>query len=488
MNFTKTDFKKYLICPECLWLEKKKPEEYQKGEIDEFLQKLIDDGYEVEEYVKKMFPSAVILAGSEDYLIKRTQEEIPKQGIIFQPTFKTKRNLLARVDMLRFNDEIKKWDIYEIKSSSEIKTDVMHNHIKDVAFQKLVLQESGLEIGDCYIVHLNRDYIRKGELDYVKLFVFANVNEAVENDYPEVYYHVDKALELLVQDDLHFSSCSCLYKSAGQRCDCFAHFNPQVPEYSTAHILRGKKLTELVDMDIFDPKGIPEDFKLTEPQRIKVQLQKIGKIQIDANSIQETLNQLVYPLYFLDYETILKPIPPLDGYNPNSQIVFQYSLHVLEENGEMQHFEYLAQDLESSTEALVKSLSENIGPKGNVIVWHKTFEKGRNDELAKLHPEYKNFFQDINKRIFDLKEVFQKDYLDPRAFGSASIKKILPLLVPELSYKNLAVQNGTMAMSAWEKMLKESGEEKEQTRKDMLEYCALDTMAMVKIFEVVKKL
>ncbi|MCK4918567.1 MAG: DUF2779 domain-containing protein [Candidatus Pacebacteria bacterium] len=490
MKLTKTDFKKYLICPECLWLEKKKPEEFQGGEITDFLQKLIQDGYEVEEKVQEMFPSGVFLNDKEDgILIKKTQEELKNKGTIFQATFKSKRGLFLKADIFKFNDESQKWDLYEVKSSSEIKTDLQHNHIKDICFQKITVEECGIEIGNSYIIHLNRDYIRKGSIDLTKLFVSKEVSDEIEKVLPEVSYHIDKALELLKQDNLNPSSCSCLYKSAGQRCDCFSYFNPQVPEYSTAHILRGKKLEELVEAKIFDPKDIPEDFELTETQRVKVQLQKIGRSIINPINIQTTLGKLKYPLYFLDYETLLKPIPVLDGYSPNSQLVFQYSLHIMQKDGSLEHFEYLASDLENSTSGLVESLEENIGKVGSVLVWYEPFEKTRNIELGKLHPEYAEFFKDVNNRVYDLMKIFKKDYLMPEFRGSASIKKVLPILVPELSYKNLNVQDGTMAMSVWEEMLSTNDEEKiTQLRKDLLTYCELDTKAMVEIFKVVSSL
>ncbi len=110
--------------------------------------------------------------------------------------------MFLKADVFRFNEETAKWDLYEVKSSSEIKTDLMHNHIKDICFQKIVLEECGMDIGDCYLVHLNRDYIRKGNLDLIKLFAFEEVSERIKEVYPEVSFRIDEALALLKQDDL----------------------------------------------------------------------------------------------------------------------------------------------------------------------------------------------------------------------------------------------------------------------------------------------
>jgi len=162
---------------------------------------------------------------------------------------------------------------------------------------------------------------------------------------------------------------------------------------------------------------------------------------------------------------------------------------VLQEDGKLEHFEYLADELPGATRGLVDVLKERIGPVGSVVVWYESFEKARNAEMAELHPEDRGFLEDLNSRVFDLMKVFKKDYLDPDFQGSASIKNVLPVLLPELSYKTLDIQNGTMALTEWERMLAEHTvtEHKEDIRKNLLEYCKLDTLAMVRIFEFLQK-
>jgi len=483
MFLSKTDFKEFLICQKCLWLKKKRPEDYVEGEFSEFLKKLIKDGYEVEECFQQLFENAVSNTGSREELIKKTRELIKQQKTIFQATFETKKGLFAKIDVLEFDKNSQKWNLYEVKSGSSIKTDLFHNHIKDIAFQKIVLEKSGIEVGKSFIVHLNGKYIKNGELDLGELFVFNEVSDRITDIQKETEVEIQKALDSFKIDDVDLEGCDCLYRSHGQRCDCFGLFNPQVPPYSTAHIFKGKKLEELINDNVFDVKEVPEEFKVTKIQKIKIDLQKTGIPQIKQEAIQTTLAELVYPIYFLDYETFGKPIPFLDGYKTNQQLVFQYSLHVLTKDGNLKHFEYLADNLDNATKGLVESMKKQIGPIGSVIVWYESFEKGRNKELMELHPESKDFLEDVNSRVFDLMKVFKKDYLHPDFKGSASIKKVLPVLVPELSYQDLEVQNGTMAIEAWGKTMFENVSEDEKTkiRKDLLTYCELDTFAMVEI-------
>lgn len=377
-----------------------------------------------------------------------------------------------------------------MKASSEIKTDLKHNHIKDVTFQTIVTEKAGIDIGQVYIVHINKDYVRQGDIDAHKLLITEEVTDKV-NDYREIVQsEIETAIEFLAREDISFDGCNCLYRSHGQRCDCFYTFNSQIPEYSVHHVVTGKKLQSLLDENIVNITDIPDDFKLTDKQRETVDLQKSAKPLIDRDAISQTLSELEYPLYFLDYETYASPIPLLDGYKPNQQLVFQVSLHKLEENGELTHSEYLAENIDDATNGIVKTLNHHIGPIGSVIVWYEAFEKGRNAELAELHPEDSAFLLSLNDRVFDLMKVFKKDYLHPDFNGSASIKNVLPVLLPELTYKTLSIQNGTMALSEWEKIIK--GEvalrDLDQTKKDLLAYCELDTFAMVEIHRKLKEL
>jgi len=490
MHLTKTDFKEYLICPKWLWVKKNKPELAVDGEVSLFLQKLINDGYEVEDFAQQLFPYGVELAGSSSELLSTTQELLGKKQTMFQATFETAEGLFAKVDVLAFDPETESWNLYEVKACSSIKTDLQHNHIKDVTFQTIVAEKVGVPINASYIIHINKEYRRNGEIDPEQLFVIEDVTSDVQENKDMVTKEIEEALACLLKDDISLEDCNCLYRSHGQRCDAFSVFNPSIPEYSVHHIVGGKKLRSLIEADIFDVTEIPEDFDLTDIQREKVMLQKTQIPIIDKDAIKETISNLAFPLYFLDYETFGKPYPVLDGYSTNQQIVFQYSLHVMDENGDVQHFEYLGNDFETATIGLVESMKKNIGPVGSVIVWNESFEKGRNKELGIIHPEYNDFLEDVNARIYDLMLIFKKDYMHPDSFGSASIKKVLPVMVPELSYGSLEVQDGTMAMSEWERSVQPDLDKdtREQIRTNLLKYCELDTLAMVKIWEVLKNI
>ncbi|MCT4592505.1 MAG: DUF2779 domain-containing protein [Candidatus Gracilibacteria bacterium] len=171
----------------------------------------------------------------------------------------------------------------------------------------------------------------------------------------------------------------------------------------------------------------------------------------------------------------------------------QYSLHIQHEPyGELEHCEFLQTDNGTHPmKCLAHSLMEKMKESGHVVVWNKKFEGKCHEDIAELMPEYAEVFHGYNQRMFDLMEIFSKNLYAHHDFrGSYSIKKVLPVLVPELSYKDLNVSDGSMAMNAWKKMMFETEDqaEREQIKDDLLKYCELDTLAMVRIFEALEKL
>jgi hypothetical protein len=100
-------------------------------------------------------------------------------------------------------------------------------------------------------------------------------------------------------------------------------------------------------------------------------------------------------------------------------------------------------------------------------------------------PEYKEAMEAINDRVVDLIIPFkQKWYDDPRFEGSASIKKVLPVLCPELTYKTLNIQEGGSAQRLWMEAVLDGARasEKDKILADLLKYCELDTLAMVELY------
>jgi hypothetical protein len=245
-------------------------------------------------------------------------------------------------------------------------------------------------------------------------------------------------------------------------------------------------------MGIIEIQDIPTSFNLNQKQRKHIQAVKAGQPLINEDDITESLSTLQYPLYFLDYETFNPAIPLFPDYHPYEHVVFQYSLHVIRKPGaEPEHFDCLITEKRDPAPIIVPNLVKNLGPDGSVIVWNQSFEAHRNQDLALHCPSYKAQLESINDRLYDLMLIFRDGlFVHPDFHGSASLKAVLPVLCPELSYDELDISNGEEAMMTWYwlQTANLAQEDLEQTRAAMREYCKLDTIAMLAILEKLKEI
>jgi hypothetical protein len=213
---------------------------------------------------------------------------------------------------------------------------------------------------------------------------------------------------------------------------------------------------------------------------------------VNTAAVSKFLDALWYPLCFLDFETTyMTPVPLFNGTGPYQQVPFQYSLHILEKPGaELRHNDFLAPVGENPQIPFLQNLLAAIPQDACILTWNQAFEKGRLKELADYSPDHRQEIATIIKNIRDLMAPFKrKDIYHWQFAGSYSIKAVLPALVPELSYKELAVSNGEIAANTWLRMHQESDEGQiAELRQQLLVYCHLDTLAMVRIMEKMQEM
>lgn len=494
MHISKTDYLEYTFCKKNLWLRKHKPELFEGVELSEFEIKIIEEGNLADEAARGLFPDGVLVEIVGSNAVPFTQSLLKsKTKTIFQGGFLW-NDFFVQADILRFNDVLDGWELYEVKATNDVKREIPHHHVNDLAFQKTVIEQSGAKIVKAGVIHLNSEYRMVGKVQYDDLFIVADLTDEVLAAQSDVQNQMHD-LKLYL-DSPEEKGCECLYRGRNAQCTTFAYSNPEVPEYSVHDINRiggSKKLFyDWIDRSIYALEDIDNPEALKGSKKAQYDAYMAGKPLIERETIKEVLNKLVFPLYFFDYEGYSSAIPRFSGFGAYEQVPFQYSLHILHEDGEMEHKEFLitepAKDL---TLPLIERMREDIGDIGSVISWYKSYESQRNNKLAELHPDHAHFLESLNDRMFDLMTIFSENlYVDARFKGSASIKNVLPVLVPELTYKALNVQKGDQAVERWEKMINPNTpkEEKEQIAKDLLEYCKLDTWAMVEIYRVLKKL
>jgi hypothetical protein len=494
MHITKTDYLEYTFCRKNLWLHKHKPELFDGVELSEFEKKIIEEGNLADEAARGLFPDGVLVEIVGSHAVPFTQSLVKvNTHTIFQGAF-LHEDFFVQADILRFNEVLDGWELYEVKATNDVKRTIPHHRVNDLAFQKSVIENTGLKVMKTGVIHLNSEYRMLSKVDYSDLFIVADLTDEVLEAEQEVQDQMNDLKGYL--HDLEEKGCECLYRGRNAQCTTFAYSNPDVPEYSVHDINRiggSKKLFhDWIDRGIYAIEDIDRPEKLKGAKLAQYNSYMAGKPLVDHEAITEAFSELVFPLYFFDYEGYSSAIPRFSGFGAYEQVPFQYSLHVLHEGGEMEHKEFLiTEPTKDLTLPLIEQMRRDFGGVGSVISWYKSYEAQRNNKLAELHPEHAEFLESLNDRMFDLMTVFSKNmYVDAQFKGSASIKNVLPVLVPELTYKALGIQKGDQAVERWEKMINTntSQEEKDQIAKDLLEYCKLDTFAMVEIYRFLRKL
>jgi hypothetical protein len=276
-------------------------------------------------------------------------------------------------------------------------------------------------------------------------------------------------------------------------CDFAGHCWKHIPKYSAFNIarLRADKKFDLYKKNTISFNNIPDDYPLNEKQWMQVHSEVRNETFIDKKAIRSFVENLNYPIYHLDFETFTSAVPIFDGSRPYQQLVFQYSLHIEHEDGRIEHKEYLAEtNNEDPRIKFIERLIQDCGNEGDVLVYNIGFERGKLFDLIKFSPQHKQPILRIIDRLKDLMIPFRERwYYTPEMKGSYSIKKVLPALVPELSYQDLSIQEGGTASNTFSTMLQGNFKgDVVQTRKDLLEYCKLDTLAMVRILEKLKQI
>ncbi len=448
---TKTNFKIYMEAPMHLWA---KVNDKYKVEFSQYDQHLAKQGYEVEALAREY---------ARRYIDK---------GVEFQKEFKYEQ-LLSKAD-ITIGDSI-----YEVKSSTKIEKEDKY----DVLFQYFVASKSS-SVDRIYLLYLNKEYERKGDINLKELFVVEDMTEYVKKNLGLIEGLIAEAL-IVLKSDTPRGLIEC---HKPKDCPCISLCHPNLPQYSIYDIANSneKKLRTLREMGILDITDVPSTFKLSEKQYKQIEVAKQNKPYINKGLILKDIEDLKYPIHFLDYETYSWAIPRYENHKPYQNVVFQYSLHILEKSGEIYHKEFLSTTKDDPIKEVIEHLKNDVKENGSILVWNKKFEMGCNKEMARIYPEYFDFLEEINSRIYDLGDIFSKQmYVDPKFKGNWSIKKVLPVLVPSLSYKEMEISNGTEAMVGWETLVYKniSEEEKNTLYKNMLRYCELDTFAMIEIYK-----
>jgi len=454
--------------------------------VDPAQRQLFDQGHAIGELAREYFPGGALV--DADYLhipeaIKHTTELIAGKAKAIYEGALVFNNVLVRCDILKRNED-GSWDLIEVKGSTEVKEE----HLYDVAIQRYAAEGAGLKIRKTELMHIDNAFVKNGPINTKKFFTLEDISEETAEITAEIDKDLEKFIKVLASSKEPKIGIG-QHCSAPYECEFCGYCWKNVPEYSIYDIprLNWEKKNLLKEMGILRFKDVPASFDLNDGQRLYLEVEKTGKTILNKPELKNFLKKFNYPVYYIDFETIMPWLPLYDGTRPYQQIPFQVSLHIqTKPGGKANHLEYLGDGKNDPRPDLVSFLLKNIGTEGTILAYNASFEIKRIEELAEAFPKHSKALLALTDRIEDLMKPFQaRAYVHPKFQGRYSIKKVLPALIPGMTYEGMGVANGGDAQIAYLNILsgKLSPKESKKTQKNLKVYCGQDTLAMVKILE-----
>lgn len=477
MKITKQLFLNTISCTTLGWHSKRSKEQGEELSLD--AQFRIDEGNQIGELAREIFPNGKLipLKNSETAFLE-TKEIMQNSDTkhIFEATF-IHENFVTKADVLTRNEN-ETWDLVEVKSSVNDKDEF----IDDMAYTTMIIENCGVKVNKISICLVSKDFRLGMPLDnlFVEIEHTEEVNERVR-EFKEVADSVVKVLESENKPsnpiEFHCKKCGFFLDCSKQKIEEHIFSLPR---------LSAKKYSELQELGVDLIKDVPDSYKLTANQQIVRDSTKANEVLIQ-NGLATSLEQITFPAYYLDFETTKTAFPVFPETAPHTQILTQFSIHKCFAIGkEENHFEYLAETNKDCREELTERLIQALGTEGRIVVY-SSFEKTQINGLIKRFPQFTAELENIISRLVDLEKIIKGGIYHPKFYGSSSIKKTLPALVPEMTYEGMTIGNGSDAMCIFAKMLQGTfpAHRIEQTRKDLLAYCKQDTLAMVKLHEAI---
>ncbi len=474
MRISEYDYSKFFECKTLIW---NRAHGIERDALSSDLKKAENDAEEVKGVSRGYFPEASFAGDAES-----TKTLIANGEAIIGDACFSAGDLCCSVDFVRKNGD--GYDLYFVKSS----TSVSETHVLAAEFCAYVMSKNGLVVKKAFILLINNDYVRHGELNLRELFCMEEIviASSLENGFAEVTKAIDdiEKVQLSKPDRIYSGACKkCRYHG-----ECFKDLPTPNVSQLTGFKARYDALNEGI-VTFEDLKKTDRKFK----GRQKAQLfttQKMGETY-DLAKLREFLGTISFPIYHLDFETIAPIVPLFDGAKPNMQVPTQYSLHIEYEDGRLEHREYLGETIDPRRE-VAEGLVRDIPINACVLAYNSTFECKRLEALATAFPDLSEHLLNIRDHVIDLAIPFQKAYYYNYDMQGRYTVKILPaalkILSPEIDYSALpTVHEGAGAMSSYLPMLEADPDTKEKMRDGLLKYCCMDTMVMVKILAFLRE-
>ena len=478
-------------CHKSLWLSIKgiKPTNL----ADESAKDRLKAGGQVGEVAKELFPH-----GQEiEYLGSDFQKmcDLTKKAIdagettLYEASF-IEKGVFIRVDIM--NKTSKGWDIYEVKSSSSLRS----YHKEDASLQWHILQSlKDLKLNDAFVVTLNNKYLKDGDINPAKLFTKHLLTDYVKSNQHKIENQLEdiKLVSISKNEPKVSIGAQCKKPHACEYLDrCWPKSTKETNSVFNLYRLNLDKKLDFYNQGIISFEQIKHDTKLSSTQQNQIKAHESKEPIINKSKIQSFINSVEYPISYFDFETFTDAVPLFDSQRPHMQMPFQYSLHIQNDENELlniddNHFEFIADYNRDPRRFIAKSMIQNLPKEGSIMAYNESFEKSCIKNLAEYCPDLAEDLLALNERFVDLIIPFRGGgYYDSEFRGSFSIKKVLPAICSphkDLDYKELVISNGGLASTSYKGLRNKSNKDSQKTLKDLYQYCRLDTYAMYAIYQ-----
>lgn len=443
-------------------------------------------GSEIGKLARLRYPNGVLVSSYGDPAAQ-TQAALERGATcLFEATFEA-NECLARIDALTKTSA--GWILDEVKSNSLREADDLKDKIAELAFERWVVESSGLPVVQTRFILVDTAYVWPGgEYDHEYILGAVDVTEQAAQMLPEVSRQAAElapTLRAATQPEVE-TNTHC------KKCEYFEHCHSDRPRHDVIHFsnIRAGGVRKLREQGYEAISDVPEGYRLTDKQRRMWQVIVSGKPFI-SDRLGEALGAVQFPAAFIDYETYSAALPLFPGTRAHQAVCFQWSAHIMNSpTDEANHREFLACDGADPREEFCRTLLETID-EARSIVHYSNFEISKVKRMAADGvPQAAELLALIESRSVDLLPIVQEHVYFEGFMGGSSIKVVLPVLVPGLSYKGMLIAEGNDAGAAYREMLDPTTEatRREELRSALLDYCRLDTLAMVEIYRALLRL
>lgn len=488
-TLSKSKLVAYLQCPKRLWLELHRPECAMVSAASEAI---FRTGHQVGEVARKVYDPVgngrLVDLQSEGVqsALRTTAALLMERRPIFEAGFSANGGLAFSDVLLPDESATDAWRMVEVKASTSVK-DYQRN---DVAIQSYIARSSGLNLKSVSIAHIDSGWIYPGAGDYQGLLREEDLTAEATARQEEVRTWVVEAQAVAARE-------SAPERTPGPHCrapfECsfLEHCRKERPQAEfpvewLPRIQTNALKSFIEENDAQDMREVPQEL-LSELQLRVRNCTVSGTVYFDAEGARQDLATHAPPAIFMDFETISFGVPIWKGTRPFQQIPFQFSVHQLSAEGVLTQCSFLDLSGDDPSRTFSERLIAACGSAGPVFVYNAGFEAARLSELEARFPDLQIELQGIRLRIVDLLPVAMRRYYHPSQQGSWSIKKVLPALVPSLSYGDLeGVSDGGMAQQAYLEAIHQETtvSRRNEISDQLIAYCKLDTLAMVRVWEV----